>query len=219
MENDKSFQYDHVHDKRRFSKLRRRGEILENVLLKAAFDELKEVGYSHFTMERVAKRAKSNKVSLYRRWPNKSDLVIAALMKYLPKPSRNIPNTGSLRSDVVDLLNRLADFQRAIGAETIHGLLMENSVRNNILTGLLNKKPKNGGEFQEWNDLMMAILENAKKRREVDFDKIHPRIVSLPFVLLRNEFLMTFEPISNETIAEIVDNVFLPLVKSLSRPN
>ncbi len=189
---------------------RRRGEELENAVLKAAWEELREAGYSHLTMEGVAKRAKSNKNSLYRRWPNKPDLVIAALLKYLPRPSKEVPDTGSLRGDVLALLHKLTHTMQAIGAETIHGLLMEDSVQSRIFGG---RKP-DSGEFEEWDAMMIKILDNAKKRGEVDFAKIHPRVVSLPLALLRNEFLMTFEPVSDKTVAEIVDEVFLPLVKS-----
>jgi hypothetical protein len=37
--------------------------------------------------------------------------------------------------------------------------------------------------------------------------------VSLPTDLARHEILMTFEPLSDEAIREIVEQVFLPLVR------
>lgn len=190
--------------------VRRRGEALENAVLKAAWDELQEVGYSHFTMEGVAKRAKSNKTSLYRRWPNRSDLVLAVLIKYLPRPSEGVPDTGSLRSDMLALLHKLTHLMQAIGAETIHGLMMEYFVKHPIL---LPQQSEDLGEQERWKSAILKILENAKKRGEISFTTIHPRIVSLPFDLLRNEFFTTFGPISDETVAEIIDNVFLPLVR------
>ncbi|MCU1415462.1 MAG: hypothetical protein JWN80_2802 [Microbacteriaceae bacterium] len=39
-----------------------------------------------------------------------------------------------------------------------------------------------------------------------------PRIVTLPVDLLRHEALMNLTGVSEETILEIVDDIFLPLV-------
>ena len=58
---------------------RRRGSTLEAALLQAAWDELTEAGYAAFTMEGVAARAKTSRAVLYRRWPNRPQLVVAAL--------------------------------------------------------------------------------------------------------------------------------------------
>jgi len=61
---------------------RRRGEELEAALLEAAWDELAEVGFGKLTMESVAARARTGVAVLYRRWPRKDDLVLAALRHY-----------------------------------------------------------------------------------------------------------------------------------------
>ncbi|MFT4007673.1 MAG: TetR/AcrR family transcriptional regulator, partial [Lacrimispora sp.] len=200
-----------IHGENQSAGVRRRGETLINAVLKAAWDELQEVGYSHFTIERVAQRSNSNKTSLYRRWPQKSDLVTAALVKYLPVPSENVPDTGSLRGDILVLLHELTHLMQAVGSETIHGLMMEYSAKGAIS---LHQQPKDLSGLERWNTAMMTILGNAQKRGEVNFIKLHPRVISLPLDLLRNEFFTTFEPISDETATEIIDNVFLPLVKS-----
>ena len=60
---------------------------------------------------------------------------------------------------------------------------------------------------------MLAILKNAEKRGEVNLGKIRPRVISLPADLLRYELLTTHEPISETTITEIVDDVFMPLIR------
>ena len=40
---------------------------------------------------------------------------------------------------------------------------------------------------------------------------------SLPFDLLKQEFFMTFRPVADEVIEEIVDTLFLPLVLAPGR--
>jgi hypothetical protein len=187
---------------------RRRGEILENAILQAAWDELNEVGYAHMSMEGVAARAKTNKVAVYRRWPNKSKLVIAALGKFVPRPFTGVPDTGNLRSDVLILLNGILKPLQIIGAETLHGLMVEHG--RDLMSSIPQIKRQSSED--KWATTMMTILKNAQKRGEVKIDKIDARIISLPADLLRYELLMTHEPVSETTITEIVDNIFLPLI-------
>ena len=58
---------------------RRHGAELEAAVLDAAWDALIEVGYAHLTMGGVAERAQTSEPVLYRRWPNKDALVLAAM--------------------------------------------------------------------------------------------------------------------------------------------
>src|SRR5215831_21356417 len=84
---------------------RRRGEELEAALLDAAWQELVETGFARLTMESVAARAKTGVAVLYRRWSNKDDLVIAAIRHYGNTHPVEIPDTGSLRDDMIALLS------------------------------------------------------------------------------------------------------------------
>lgn len=125
---------------------RRRGEILEEDILQAAWDELSEVGYVHLTMEGVAIRARTNKSVVYRRWANKGKLVIDALHKYVLNNTEGVPDTGDLRNDVIILLKRIAQPLQIIGADTLHGLMIEHigealisSIPQKIHPGTQNK--------------------------------------------------------------------------------
>lgn len=192
---------------------RRRGQALEDAILQATWDELTEVGYAHLTMERVAVRAKTNKASLYRRWSSKAKIVVAALSKHVPRPAGDVlgdvPDTGDLRNDVLILLGRIILPLQTIGAETIHGLMVEYLGKE-----LMSSIPQitQRGKESKFETIMVAILKNAEKRGEVKLENISPRVISLPADLLRYEVLTTHEPISDKTIADIVDDIFLPLV-------
>ncbi|WP_448062193.1 TetR-like C-terminal domain-containing protein [Cellulomonas hominis] len=59
---------------------------------------------------------------------------------------------------------------------------------------------------------MTDIMRRAVERGEADPARPSPRVVSLTFDLFRREALMTFRPVPAETIREIVDDVYLPLV-------
>lgn len=188
---------------------RRRGEILESAILQAAWDELSEVGYANMTMERVAARARTNKAVVYRRWANKAKLVVAALSKHMPRPANAVPDTGDLRNDVLILLHGIAQPLQTIGAETIHGLMVEY-----ISKDLISSIPQimHPGTESKLTTAMVTILKKAELRGEVSLEKISPRIISLPIDLLRYEIFTTHEPISDKTINEIVDDIFMPLV-------
>lgn len=191
---------------------RRRGEALEDAILLAACEELYETGYTHLTMESVATRAGTNKAVIYRRWANKSELVMAALHKYVPKITDETPNTGNLRDDVVTYLQGLTAPLKSIGAQTMRGLMTEPLVGGSVIASLPQViQPRSESKLTA---AMTAILKNAELRGEVRFEKLTPRIISLPLDLLRYELITMQEPISDEAITEIVDDIFMPVIQA-----
>ena len=65
---------------------RRRGQVLENALLDAAWAELCEKGYEGFTVEGVATRAATARTVIYRRWPTRPELLRAAVAHGVTRP-------------------------------------------------------------------------------------------------------------------------------------
>jgi hypothetical protein len=61
--------------------------------------------------------------------------------------------------------------------------------------------------------LIRAILDRAVARSEVDRDRLTPRIFSLPTDLARHEMIMTLKPPSDDAIRQIVEDIFLSLVR------
>ncbi|MFG2221969.1 TetR-like C-terminal domain-containing protein [Streptomyces sp. NPDC048644] len=57
-----------------------------------------------------------------------------------------------------------------------------------------------------------TIVARAVERGELPDAPRSPRVVNLPFDLLRHDMLLTTRPVSDESIAEIVDAVWLPLL-------
>lgn len=68
-------------------------------VMRATLDELGRVGYGRLRVEDVASRSGVNKTTIYRRWPDKSDLVCAALRTVGGPP--DVPDTGHVRSDLI----------------------------------------------------------------------------------------------------------------------
>ncbi len=190
-------------DRDRHTGTRRRGDVLEADILRAAWDELQAVGYTRLTMEGVAARAKTSKAVIYRRWANRAELILAAMRLRGPILSGEVPNTGSLRSDVLALLRRVEARLQEVGIKTIHGLIAE-VISSDSPPALPDRKVA--------QDTMQVILKHAAERGEVDLDKITPRIMTLPIDLIRYEIIATNQPLSESAIIEIVDDIFLPLV-------
>jgi hypothetical protein len=59
---------------------------------------------------------------------------------------------------------------------------------------------------------MMAILERADERGEVVLDSIKPHTASVPVDLVRHQLFLTQAPVPDQTLFDIVDDIFLPLV-------
>ena len=189
---------------------RRRGAALESALLDAAWDELVEKGYDAFTIESVAERAQTARAVIYRRWATKPDLVRAAIAHHAFHEHVPTPDTGSLRSDLIELV-RGANRRRA----PLIGILMSARIeafyadtgasladlRDEFLSGRVN--------------MIDQILDCAVERGEAAPAKLTPRVRSVTFDLFRHEVLMTHRPVPDDVIESIIDEIVLPLV----RPN
>jgi AcrR family transcriptional regulator len=72
---------------------------LQTHLLRATQDLLIEEGFEHLTVDEVTKRCGASKATIYRRWPSKVALVVAAVAALFPVPE--VPDTGDLREDLL----------------------------------------------------------------------------------------------------------------------
>jgi AcrR family transcriptional regulator len=186
---------------------RRRGDELEVALLEAAWQQLQEVGYAALTYDAVAVRAGTSKPVLYRRWPAKADLVVAAMHHAGLFARRELPDTGSLREDVVLALRGFnesrGDFITAIS------VIMANIASDTGLSPadlrdrLLGSRTSSG----------RVLLERAVTRGEIPARERPPGLVSMPFDLFRHDLLLTLARVPERRILEIVDDLWLPLLR------
>ncbi|TWP50884.1 TetR/AcrR family transcriptional regulator [Lentzea tibetensis] len=187
---------------------RRRGAELEEAILRAAAGELAESGYPGVTMDRVAQRAGTNKNAIYRRWPNRAALGIAAY-QLLVKDNTRVPDTGELRGDVLATLRHANEQLSSPNGDILRGLLASMQEEPELLAALHERMADGGAE------LWLTILRRAVGRGEVAETALRPRIATVAIVLLRNEYVTRgITSVSDEVIVEIVDDVYLPLVRA-----
>ncbi|GAA3763797.1 TetR/AcrR family transcriptional regulator [Micromonospora maritima] len=187
---------------------RRRGEELEQAILRAAAEVMRESGYAGMTMDRVAARAGTNKNAIYRRWPHRAALGIAAY-RHLSDAALPSPDTGTLRGDALEMLRRANETWSSPHGAILRGLLAAAADDPELLTLM---RARSGADAMDlaW----IAMLERAVARGEAPAAAVRPRVATTPMMLLRAEYAMRGIPsVPDEVLVDIVDEVFLPLVR------
>src|SRR5215467_2239053 len=187
-------------------KSRRRGKVLEAAIFKAALRELAKTGYVNFSIERAAKKAGTSKPVIYRRWPTRARLVNAVLRATQPVLSSDAPDTGTVRGDLMVILRGVSEMVDELSPEVIFGLIAEllHESHSSLFT-----------EVHERNSRVMAeILARGIERGEIAAEKLTPRLAALPFDLVRYQLMILQQPLSAQDIDEIIDRIFLPLVRA-----
>jgi AcrR family transcriptional regulator len=84
---------------------------IDAAVLGATIAALKDHGYARLTLDDVARRARTTKPAIYRRWPNRQRLVLAALDSRLR--AAHAPDTGCTLCDLDECLKLfVAAFRR-----------------------------------------------------------------------------------------------------------
>jgi AcrR family transcriptional regulator len=158
-------------------------------------------------MDKVAKRAGTNKNAIYRRWPNRAALGIAAY-QHLAVAETPLPDTGDLREDALELLRRANRTWSSPIGEILRGLLAGVGDDPELLAQLRERSADGGSAM--W----LTILGRAVARGEAAPEALHPRVATVPVVLLRNEYVTQgFPNVPDSVLVDIVDEVYLPLVR------
>lgn len=185
---------------------RRRGAALEADILDAAWAELASCGYTKLTMEAVAKRAKTSRPVLYRRWPDRAQLAVAAIQNYLDKNVVRVPDMGNVRKEMISLMQQYIN--RGLPVIILCALEMNDYYREtHSLPTDLRQELLHGEDTA-----LQEVLLRAVQRGDIDGRKLTSRVKSVTSDILRHEFLMTLTPPSLKSIEEVIDQIFLPLV-------
>jgi AcrR family transcriptional regulator len=190
---------------------RRRGSTLDAAILQATVTELDTHGYADFSMERVAERARASKASVYRRWPSKVSLVLAAVFDQLPDTAA-APDTGNLRGDLLALFRSAARLLAGPAGIAIRGLVGD-ALRNPELAGRLRGYTRGRSV-----SALREVLRHAGERGELFPEAVTTRQLEAGLSVLRFHFLVNGAPIADTVVVEIVDEVVLPLFRAVAGP-
>jgi AcrR family transcriptional regulator len=174
----------------------------EAELLAITLELLQEHGYDRLSVEAVATRAKASKATMYRRWPSKADLVLAAFIEGT-RSSAVPPHTGSLRSDLLEIGRSVCE-QAQVHTRTMRAVLNEMS-DNPGLQAVMQEK------FVLQRKLVIdGVLADAVARGEIDAAAIDEEIFDLLPGYLVFRALVSDRPPTEDTVRILVDDVLLP---------
>lgn len=183
---------------------RRRGAVLEDAIVTAAIEELREVGYAAMTMDSVARRASAGKVSVYRRWPSRVELAMEAAYRLVGEPP--LPaEPSSLREDLLAVLRYMAEQMAGPAGQALRGIVSE-SLHDADAARVAHLS--RGDSARKVRD----VLRRAEARGEpVDPDP-SPIRIQAPAALLQHHFLTHGAPVGQAYLVSLVDDVALPLL-------
>lgn len=178
----------------------------EAELLAITLELLQQHGYDRFSVEAVATTAKASKATVYRRWPTKADLVLAAIVEGI-RSAATPPNTGSLRGDLLSI-GRATCEQALEHMRTMRAVLNEMSHSPALREAMQQK-------FVLQRTLVIdAVLAAAVERGEIEASAINHEIYDLLPGYLVFRALVADRPPTEETVRVVVDDVLLPSLKA-----
>ncbi|MEW5809117.1 MAG: TetR/AcrR family transcriptional regulator [Actinomycetota bacterium] len=174
----------------------------EAELLAVTLQQLQQHGYDRLTVDAVAAAARASKATMYRRWPSKADLVLAAFIEGT-RGSSVPPRTGSLRTDLLEIGRAVCEHSRE-HTLTMRAVLNEMS-HNPRLSQALQEK------FVMQRKLVIdGVLAAAVERGEIAASAINEEIFDLLPGYLVFRTLVADRPPTEDTVRTLVDTVLLP---------
>lgn len=181
----------------------------DRAIMEATMKLLMEQGFSNLSIESVAATAGVGKTTIYRRYPGKLELVIAAMSNYMMLGE--VPDTGSLRGDLL-----------AFHTHSYHGSSMQLFAGAGItmLGAVLSEKERNPELLSTFRRLVTdrrraqykTVVERAVKRGEIEKSVDSDYVASVLFgsMIARTVAGMV---LTDEVIEQTVDNLLNGLLK------
>jgi AcrR family transcriptional regulator len=182
----------------------------EAELLAVTLQLLQEHGYDGLTVDAVASTAHASKATVYRRWPTKADLVLAAFIDGVRQIAAP-PDTGTLRGDLLQLGEKICQHANQ-HASTIRAVLVE-VARHPALNDALEH------QFMDQREaLMQHVLQEAVNRGEIAEAALTDELWDLMPGYLIFRSMLPSRPPSRRTVQVLVDDVIIPGLTRSGQP-
>jgi AcrR family transcriptional regulator len=165
-------------------------------VLQATVDALLTDGIDALLIADIAERAGVHETSIYRRWGTKANLALEAVL-YRVDLEIPVPDTGSLREDLLVLLREIGAFAGTPLGETL------------VRIALRHDLP----EYEQARELFWTarlalgstVLERAEARGELRGGVDHTITLETLIGPLYLRLLLTREPVDDDFLQEVVD--------------
>jgi AcrR family transcriptional regulator len=188
---------------------RPRDPALEQAILAATVEVVVRAGFSAAKLEEIARRAGTGKAAIYRRWPSKTALVIAAVRSL--QTEAEPAECGSLREDLLFCARHYvsADVRAA-----------------DVLAKVLAELPHNG-ELREAAiasigrpaaDALRTVIERWIALGEIDPATPVDLVASIVPSVAFHRVALLQQGLDEATVVALVDDVLLPALSVRRRP-
>lgn len=180
---------------------RPRGKPIEHAIVAATLDELARHGLEGLSIPRVAAAADVNKTTVYRRWPTREALVAAALEAALHETAGSLTDTGSLRGDVHQLLDRIAARMSSPEGRALARAALADAAATAVHT-------LGAAAAAEETSAVVALVQRAAARGEWDLARHAPdAVLALVAGAVMHRVMMERQPVSaawTTTVADVI---------------
>jgi AcrR family transcriptional regulator len=176
-----------------------RSERLATQVLDAVVALVIRDGFSGLTVESVVEESGTSRKFVYARWPSKASLVEAALIAYMT-PEQPVPDTGSLRGDLLVLTRDLIRVRERPAGQLFRQLVAE-AERDPALRPLLKDL------MESRRVSSRAVITRAVARGELPAQSDPDLVLDAVGGIVHTRSLITRQPVRRSDAERIVDLV------------
>ncbi|AHH97759.1 TetR/AcrR family transcriptional regulator [Kutzneria viridogrisea] len=171
----------------------------------ATIEVLAERGYAGLTMDAVAARAQASKATIYRRWRSKAQLVKAALDALDARDNAAVPDTGTLRGDLVAIVEAL----RAKASQSYVSMIgdLAQAMRHDEELAQALAEHIANEELSPFHDALHRAMDRGELPADTDTELVH----DVAEAMVQRQ-LQTSAPMDDRFIVRLVDDVLLVLL-------
>jgi AcrR family transcriptional regulator len=178
---------------------RPRDPAIDAALLEATLAVLDDVGYQRFTLDAVARVAGTTKPAIYRRWPTRQQLVLAALGQRVGAAAA--PDTGCTLCDLDDCLKVFVAAFRRMPPGVLGALYADcagdDALRQTFMETL----------FDPPRDAVRETLERAHRRGDLRPDVDRDLLLDMAGSLIHYRALFDHAPTTDAEIERAVETL------------
>jgi AcrR family transcriptional regulator len=186
---------------------RPREERVDRAIIAAALELMAELGISALRMDQVAERAGVGKAAIYRRFHSKAEMVAAAAGALVGEIA--IPDTGSTRSDLIELMREAVALYRGSLAGRLMPSLVDAMRRDSDLADVVRERVLAGRRLA-LKEVLDRGVARADLRPDLDVELMLDVLAGPLFYRL----LITGGPLDERLVQGVVD-----LILESNNPN
>lgn len=184
---------------------RPRSEKVRKAVIRSTLKLLERVGFNELSIEAVAARAGVGKATIYRWWPTKADLVIAAFASAVEQELR-FPTAGSVLEAIHQQMKRWIVIYRSPLGQIVTTVIGAGQSDPEILQAF------RAHWVEPRRVEARALLRNAQKNKEIRADLDPDMVLDLLYGPLYLRLMLKHAPLTEDFVDTVFDNISPTLI-------